>query len=214
MHTLTRSIVIAACACALCITSNARAEFKAQISVVATDVFGTPIVSIEPGNPFLLQARVADVRTPTPEFQGVFAAYLNVSFDDGLAAIDPAADFDFDSFFPLSRTFDVSAAGKIMGAGASSSTVSEPGEQVQHLWSVPVTAVNPGVVNFTPWFDEADGHGVLLLLETAVLPPTNIQWVGSSLTIVPEPSGVALGAFCLAGLLGWYARSKRRSRAA
>jgi hypothetical protein len=78
------------------------------------------------------------------------------------------------------------------------------------LWSVPLTAVKPGVVTFTPWFDNADGHDVLLLLETSPLPQTEIQWIGASLTIVPEPSGVVLAAFCVAGLLGWYARGKRR----
>ncbi len=151
---------------------------------------------------------------PASEFAGVFAAYLNVNFDAGLAAIDPAADLDFGSYFPLSRTFDVATAGKVKGAGASSGSIAEPTEQMQSLWSVPVTAMHPGVVNFTPWFDSGEGHGVLLLLETAALPQAEIQWVGTSLTIVPEPSSVVLGAFCLAGLLGWCARRRRQLCAA
>jgi hypothetical protein len=199
--------------CALCITSNARAEFKAQISVVATDLSGNPILAINPGSQFLLQAKVADVRNPEPDFQGVFAAYLNVSFNGNMASIASNAQFDFGSYFPLSRTFDINTAGKILGAGASSGTVTEPTQHLQPLWSVPMTAVKPGVVNFNPWFDNGSGHEVLLLLEPGALPQADIQYLGTSLTIVPEPSGIVLGAFFLAGLLGWYVRGKR-SRAA
>ena len=82
-----------------------------QVTTIPTDLGGNPITSISAGTDFLLQTTVTDVRVPTSSFPGVFAAYLNVNYDSGLATISPSATFNFDPFFSVARTFDISTPG-------------------------------------------------------------------------------------------------------
>ncbi len=129
-----------------------------------------------------------DVRTPDPQFPGVFSAYLNVSYDSVLATIPQPATFSFDTFFGVARTFDVSSPGFISGAGASATSLSAPGNSPQNLWTVLVHASSAGVVSFTPSYDSTAGHDVLLYGRDEVLATSDVEFVGASLTITGTPS--------------------------
>ncbi len=174
---------------ALRIVNALAVDDQAQIKVVATDLFGTQITETPVGSQFQLRAIVQDVRTPPAQFGGVFAAYLNVSYDSSLATIPTVgAQFEFDPFFSAVQTFDTGTPGLISGAGASSTSGSPPGTAPQPLWSVLVTASAAGVVSFTPSFDSTLGHGVLLYSLDEDVPSNAIDFVGTTLTITAEPS--------------------------
>jgi hypothetical protein len=197
--------------CLLGFAPGANAEILVQISVVPTDLGGTLITSIAPGEDFLLQAIVQDVRDPPPEpiSEGVFAGFLNVTYDPSLASIAPAAALVYDPFFIVARTGDVSTQGLVSGAGALSGFLLAPGNDPQPLWNVLVTATSPSVVSFTPSFDTIAGHEVLVFGHDDPVLESEIDFVGSALTIVPEPSGLMLGAI---GLLALFTRTADRLR--
>ncbi len=208
---MTRNTILAL-ACVLGFARGASAEILARISVLPTDLGGTPITSIALGEDFRLQAIVQDLRDPPPELgSGTFAAYLNATYNPGLMSIAPSAVLEFDPFFNLVQTGDLSTPGLISGAGAATTTFSPPGNDPQPLWNVLITAIGPGVVSFIPSFDTVVTHDVLLYLKNEIVLESEIDFVGSSLTIVPEPSGFVLGTICIVGMALWTA-TRRRSR--
>ncbi|MGD9635429.1 MAG: Calx-beta domain-containing protein, partial [Pirellulales bacterium] len=154
------------------------------MSVIATDLVGSPITQITVGSDFLLQAIVQDTRNPPfAGGGGLFSAYLNVSYDSGLATIPQPATVNFDPFFSILRTFDATTPGLIVGAGASANTFPGPGNAPQDLWSVLVHASAAGVVSFTPSFDTIAGHDVALYGEFDAMTEAQIDFLGSSITI-------------------------------
>jgi hypothetical protein len=174
---------------ALRVVNALAVDDQAQISVIATDLLGNPISTIPVGSQFQLRTVVQDVRVPPSEFEGVFAAYLKVSYDSSLATIPTSgATFTFDPFFSVAREFDTSTPGLIAGAGASSSSFDPPGSAPQTLWSVVVTASAGGVVTFTPSFDSEAGHDVALYGSDEGVPADAIDFVGTTLTITQEPT--------------------------
>ncbi len=174
---------------ALRIVNALAVDDQAQIKLVATDQLGTPITEIPVGSTFQLRAIVQDVRNPPDQFPGVFAAYLNVSYNSSFASIPTAGAISFDPFFSLAQTGDTSVAGLIGAAGASSTSGTNPGSAPQTLWSVVVTAASPGDVTFTPSFDTSLGHDVLLYGGTSEPVPSDaIDFVGTTLTITQEPT--------------------------
>ena len=202
--------------CAIAVAQSARAEFLARITVVATDLGGAPLVSVAVGQEFLLQSIVQDIRDPPPQLgSGTFAAYLNASFDAGLAEFSPGASLELSPFFNLVRTGDLTTPGIVSGAGAAMSSLSPPGNAPQPLWNVPLTAIAPGEVSFTPTFDTLTGHDVLLYLLNEPIPESQIDFIGSTLTIVPEPSTVVIaGTGCSALALLAVRRGRHAGRRA
>lgn len=159
-----------------------------QVTTIPTDLGGNPITSISAGSDFLLQTTVTDVRVPTSSFPGVFAAYMNVNYDSALASISPSATFNFDPFFSVARTFDISSPGLISGAGASAASFTAPGNAPQKMWTVLVHASAGGVVTFTPSFDSAPGHETLLYGNDDAIAADAIDYVGASLQITETPT--------------------------
>ena len=163
-------------------------EKLVQISVTPTNLAGTVITEIPVGSDFLLQAVVQDVRSPVSTTPGVFSAYLNASYDSGLATISPSAVLNFDPFFPVAQTFDVTTPGLVSSAGATGGSLTPPGNSAQKLWTVLVHASAGGAVTFTPSFDTAAGHDVTLYGDNDVITSDMIDFVGSTLTITQNPT--------------------------
>ena len=135
-----------------------------------------PITSLTVGQDFQLAVFVQDVRTPTPTPAGVFASYLNVSYDTALASISPSATFTYDPFFSITQTGSVSTPGQIVGAGASAASFTAPGNAEQLLWTIPVHAGAVGTLNFTSSFDTIAGHDNLLYGLDDPLPQGNVEF--------------------------------------
>ncbi|MGD9720938.1 MAG: Calx-beta domain-containing protein [Pirellulales bacterium] len=159
-----------------------------RITTIPTDLAGNPITQIPAGSDFLLQSIVEDIRVPEVTGGGLFSAYLNVSYDSGLATIPQPATFSFDPFFSILHTYDASLPGQIVGAGASATTFPGPGNDPQDLWTVLVHAEAGGVVNFTPSFDTIPGHDVVLYGEFDAITEPQIDFVGAALTITENPT--------------------------
>jgi PEP-CTERM motif len=80
---------------------------------------------------------------------------------------------------------------------------------VQHLLSILFTADAQGAVSFNPSFDATPNHDVLLYGEDNIIDVDDIQFIGTRLTIVPEPASIVM-ALMSAAALGAVAIRKRR----
>jgi large repetitive protein len=178
--------------------SNALGDQLMQVHVFATDFSDTPIASIEVGSQYKLRTEVQDIRDPVAEFPGVFAAAGDISFSSSLSSIDVSQTVEFGSFFNLLQESTLAPGGAIGWAATSSLT--PPGNAPQFLFSVVLTATSPGTQVFVPDFSTDPSHENLLYGKNEVLIAEEIQYVGSTLTIVPEPSTILLGTVALVGL--------------
>ncbi|REK09071.1 MAG: hypothetical protein DWQ37_19645 [Planctomycetota bacterium] len=181
---------------ALATTAAAQTPALVQATMEVTDLGGNPITSIEAGGDFLLRAIVQDVRQPTPEVSGVFAAYVNVDFDPSVALIEPGTSLDHAPFFNILKSGDLSVPGQITAAGGAGVSLNAPGSDPQLLWSVMIHAEAPGTTTFTPSYFSAPGEEWLLYGLDSVPPfmQDQVEFVGTSLTVVPEPSTFVLAS--------------------
>jgi hypothetical protein len=207
---------MAIAAALLHLPATARAEILVNIRLEVTDLSNNPIGSIDVGENFRLRALVQDVRDPPSPFGGVFAAWLNATYDDSLTTPNVPPGIVYGSFFPLVQTGDLSTPGEINGAGASSASFSPPGNAEQLLFYLDFQADSAGLATFTPFFDGTTGHEVLIYAEDDAVGEGQINFIADSLTInavIPEPAGLALGSTAAAALAwcGWRRRSRRGS---
>jgi hypothetical protein len=182
----------------------AQASPLLEIRVETDDLFGTPISSIAAGGDFRIKVVVQDLRVPTDQFPGVFAAYLNLDFDNTLASIGPGAT---PSFLPTFAPYGGGASYFLtpngtqteMSVGSFNYSLSAPGNAPQVLFTELFHAAVPGLETFAPSYSSTPGFDLLLYDTENSLLASDVRYVGATLTIVPKPSGVAL-AGC-AGLL-------------
>lgn len=177
------------------------------ISLVSTDLTGNPIASIEAGSPYRLNVFTRDLRDPIVSNPGVFGAGVDVVFDSALSSVDVGQTAQFDEFFGLVQD-TVLQQGRIIGYGAA--TRAADTNDPQFVFSVVLTATIPGTQVFTPGVSPSLDHENLLFLRNDALLPDEVLFVGTTLTIVPEPSAVMLGAAALIGLLVLVGRGRRR----
>jgi VCBS repeat-containing protein len=154
---------------------------KVIVSLRTVDASGTRITEAVPGDQFFLEAYVEDTR-PRPE--GVFAAYIDVAFDSGLATA--AAPFDFGANFPNAQRGD-SLPGLLDEVGGLQQIDEyQLGGKVL-LFSIPLTAESEGVLTFSS--DTADTfpeHYMLLLGMDQPLPAELIRFESTLLTIIDK----------------------------
>ena len=158
-----------------------------DIHTFATDLAGNPISTVAVGSDFRIETDVQDIRNPAATFQGVFSAYLNVSYDSSIALIAPGTNVSFDPFFAVAHTSDLSTPGLISQTGASSGSLTAPGNGVQKLWSVVIHANAAGLETLTPTFDAAAGHDVSLYGSDVAVSPDAIQFRGGQVQVVQTP---------------------------
>ena len=178
---------------------SAFAQPLVAVSLEATNLSGTPITSIPAGGSFHLEAIIQDIRNPPPSYDGVFAGYLNVTYNPALVTIVPTATITYGPTFTPSLTpsGDLSTPGQINEIGVSSESFASPGNAPQLLWAIiPATATLAGIEIFVPSFDSTPGHDTLLYGDDSAVPASQISFIGATLTVVPEPSSMILA--CLA----------------
>jgi PEP-CTERM motif-containing protein len=195
----------------ICLTSNAMAEHLARFSLRATDSMGNSISSVSSGSPFLIEAVVQDIRMPPSPKPGVFQASLNARYDPILISIASDAQFVWGPTFNalLARPGNLSTAGVIQEAGAFGSFLTLPDNSPQTLYRVPAIAKQAGAAMLAPSFDGVTEslHNVLLYGDGRALLSEEIEFIGSSLAIVPEPNTWLLA---LLGMVGSGLFAKRR----
>ena len=110
-----------------------------QFRLETTDLAGTPVTSVQLGQQFQLHVYVADVR-PVPT--GVFAGYLDVSYDPQLVSL--ASGPHFTQVYPNVLSGDTSTPGLIDEVGGAAGSISPLGAAEQLLFHVTLTATAAG----------------------------------------------------------------------
>ncbi len=164
----------------------------AQVTLVATDFNGNPISSAVVGTTFEIEALVSDISgTATPMIGtvqgtgGVFAAYINATYNSTLASIDPNATVTYGSNYNEAPSSDLSTAGQIVGTGAFAGSFNPIGPGQVELWSIPVTATATGVETFTPSYGTNSGNEIDLYGSGTAVPASQVDFQPGSVTIVP-----------------------------
>jgi hypothetical protein len=126
------------------------------------------------GEKFKLVVIVDDIRDPEPQFAGVTAAYMNLSFNGAVGSLVEADGINYNSYFEAARS---GAFTPTAGQGVQLTEVGAwnggdfdaPGGAARELFSVNVIANAIGELNFTTSFDSKAGNDTLLaLLDSAV----------------------------------------------
>ena len=170
-----------------------------QIRLEVEDLLNNPITTIPMGQGFLLSGFVKDLR-PT-NANGVFAAYLDATYNSTLAAVNGsilhAAPY-------TNGTSGTSTPGLIDEVGGFDG-FSTLGPTERLLFTVPLLASSTGIVTFASNPADGLGHDVLLYGLDNPVPPADVIYGATSLTIVPEPSSVVLAglAALLLGACAW-----------
>jgi len=158
-----------------------------RIRLRATDLLGNDLTSIAVGQQFVLQALVTDTRS---EPQGVFAAFVDATYDASLVALDGSLTFGSD--YPNGHSGDTATAGLIDEAGGFAG-LTPLGADERLLWSATFTASAEGVVQFGA--DPADSlpfHDTLVFGQGTAVAIEDIVYVGDSLTITGGTGGPSL----------------------
>ena len=184
-------------------------EFRLE----TTDLAGNPVGTVSVGDDFLFTAYTSHVSGfSDPADAGVFSAFIDVSYDGGLASttgpIDHALRFSTATSGNLSNGLIDDAGGLATDPGSVPGPVG-PTEQL--VFSVPFRADAPGALDFI-----GSGSGdqlfapVLVFGVNTTIDPADVDFGSVSLTVVPEPSGMIIFVFGVAGLL--FVRPKHSSR--
>jgi len=155
------------------------------IRLEATDLGGNPITTALVGESFLLRAFVKDPNA-TASTGGVFAAYLDVTYESTLATVD--GSLSFGANFPNVRLGNTATAGLVDEVGATIGG-SPLGSGEFLLFSLPFIASAEGTVTFAADPADVQPQGKILLSggSAAGVPPADVSYGSVSLDIVLVP---------------------------
>lgn len=211
-------------------TATANAQVV-NFRLETTDLEGNPVESIRVNDDFLLNAYTQHVGGfEDPDVAGVFAGYLDVSYDALLASI--AGDIEHGELYANGKNADLSVPGLLNDIGGFASAPGElqlielptpPGIEEQFLFSVPMSATAPGLLEFRGADTEnSPAYDVLVWTSLQPVPARDIdfgsidvrvQFGTASLNIepVPEPEAGFLGLVGVLGCLSCRYRKRWRS---
>jgi hypothetical protein len=157
----------------------------ASIRLETTDLNGTPISSIPAGIDFKLEALVKDLRSsaPTTDTEGVFGAYLDVTYDANLVTVPTGTNVVFDPFYNHGENQNLSTPGSITETGAFAGNLTGPGFNEHELWSVVLHAQNNGSATFVPASATQANHGVVLYGLDTNVPVSQVNFISTTLQI-------------------------------
>ncbi|MFC1757653.1 hypothetical protein ACFL2H_02660 [Planctomycetota bacterium] len=182
-----------------------------QFRLEATDLAGTPIESITLGEEFYLKAYTQHVNGfVSDENSGVFAGYLDVSYDGTLASV--AGPIRHSEVYQNGKSGDTSTVGLLDNVGGFSSSgdvgfgLDPIGLSEQFLFRVPIRADGVGEISFVGSESGSyPAHDVLVYgLNEPVLAKdidfgevgTRINFGAMNVHVVPEPKGSMWLASC------------------
>ncbi len=147
--------------------------------LAVTDLDGSSIDAIAAGESFLLKVYVEDIRG---DAEGVFAAYVDVLYDQALVQLDGSLSYGSD--FPNVRLGSIDTVGLIDEAGAVAGT--DPlGSGEYLLWSIQLVAQSGGIADFSANpADDSPLHDSLLNGLDDPLLDDQIAFEGTSIEIV------------------------------
>jgi cyclophilin family peptidyl-prolyl cis-trans isomerase len=163
-------------------TINITVVRLAQFSVIATNLSGAPITSIQKGQEFFLLARVEDLR---PDATGVQKAFLDVAFDSGMATI--TGTIEHLGTFTTNPT-ESATAGAIDEVGGES-TDTTLGGALTNLFRVKMRADETGELSLSPNLTETEDSAIRTASSsgaTTELDDTNISFKGFTLNVLPN----------------------------
>ena len=172
----------------------------------ATDMEGNAISSVNVGEDFLLNSYAKDLRTEAQCAQdcGVFAGYLDVTFDSQLASVGGSVTYSDD--YQNGPSADFTTPGLMDDIGAFSTSVNPIGLDERHLFAVPMKAMSLGSLSLEsgPANSPPQHHVLLFGIDT---PINDIEFGAANVQIVPEPKSSLL---LLLGLV--FVVSRKRPR--
>lgn len=199
------------------------AQYRSEI----TSVSGDALSSLSANDSFLFSVHVQDIRNSSfvgLSHRGVFAAYVDVSYDDSL--FQTTGDFLNRTTFPLVPR-GILAAGSMTEAGGLNDNLAPTGSEEMLVFSVPMTAL-VDIPNFAGDFafslappqDQAQYGTALYGLDTVVMAVDDVLFLGtedvppdtSNFTCpatVPEPASGLPMFFAVASLAGFLKRPRR-----
>jgi hypothetical protein len=159
-----------------------------SITTVITDMNDNPITSVSVGSQFKLVTYAQDIRNPppaNPNFRGVFSAGVQIDFSSTLTTLDVNQTVQFGLTFDLTPQATLQS-NRIIGWGASTATTG-PGNAPQKLFTVVMTAVQPGTQTFIASFDSTPDHDNNLYVHPDVpLPQDDVYFQGATLEILGQ----------------------------
>jgi len=156
-----------------------------RIRMETTDASGDPIDSVPAGQPFFLDVLVSDQRI-TP--QGVYAAYLDVGYDN--VRVLPNGPISFGNGFPNFTSGDVSTSPLIDEVGAGTTDPLADGSE-HLLFRMPFMAETRGEAVFMgDPADELPAGQVLLFGIDGPIPEENVTYLATAITVTGPPDAV------------------------
>lgn len=163
-------------------TINITVVRLAQFSVIATNLSGSPITSIQKGQEFFLLARVEDLR---PDATGVQKAFLDVAFDADMATVTGTIEH-LGTF--TTNPNESATAGAIDEVGGES-TDTTLGGSLTNLFRVKMRADETGELSLSPNLAETKDSAARTATSsgsTTELDDTNISFKGFTLNVLPN----------------------------
>ena len=162
---------------------NAPLLTSVGIDLLVTDISGAPVPAVEIGDDFLLHVSVEDLRVPA---EGVFAAYLDVFYNNSISSITGFISFGAD--FQNGQSEDTSGRGLIDEVGAFDG-FSPLGPGSFELFSVPFRAdALETLIIETNAADLLLGHATLLSGNNDSVPVDEIHFGSATVEIVSQLS--------------------------
>ncbi len=192
------------------------AENLVQIRLQTTNLSAVPISSVPVGDEFLLHVTVEDLRDLQPDEGGVFSAYMDLVFDSVMLSVvesltNPLGfEIEFGPDYPNFHKGNINTPGLIDEVGAVDDLDPlGPGEVT--LFDVRFSANTTGTTTLVSDPAENLVSEVTLFGLNLVVLPDQIIYGSTDITIVPEPSSLALA---IIGFLGFLSVAYRRRRTA
>lgn len=161
------------------------------VRLETTSTTGVPLTSVTVGQNFNVSVYVDDLRAPALR-RGVWAAYMDVEFDESLASVD--GDFVFGSYFDEGQNPPGGDISNILDDDFGAHGLDPPTETTnQLLMTIPMVANQAGVLNITT--NGADNLPLrLTLLYSEEVAVDRIDF-GSASLVISEPTVVATSPF-------------------
>ena len=185
-----------------------------QIRLQTTDLSAVPISSVDVGSEFLLRVTVEDLRDVPPDKGGVFSAYMDVAFDSAMLSVveSPANplgfEIEFGPDYPFRLRGSIDTPGLIDEVGALGG-IFPIGKGEVTLFNVRLHANTVGMTTLASNSVEDVLNEVLVFGFGSVVLPAQIIYGSTEITIVPEPSTLALALSAFVGFLSFAYRRRR-----
>ena len=162
-----------------------QAGTKVTYDVILTDLLGTPITSVDVGDPFLAKVYATETY-PFNSGSGIYSAFVDLVYDSSLVSV---ANVGIDSEFSGNENFDLTTLGVIANAGGTvpGTAATTGGGQPQLLITAELIATNGGVSTISAMFPDLDAqYDTLVFGVDTHVPRSEIDFTAGSMTINPS----------------------------